>query len=106
MRRFNPFRVGIDYCWPSRGCRSARPTAIQMNPLGGLLWGLKNVQTPELAPDGASSAKTAFPSITLLSPEANLHGRDARATWHGHLAHVAFIVKSARYAPRDQDLTE
>ncbi len=27
------------------------------------------------------------PSITLLSPGGNLHGRDARATWHGHLAH-------------------
>ena len=46
-------------------------------------------------------------SITLLSPEANLHGRDARATWHGHLAHAgASIVKSAMYAPRDQNLTK
>jgi hypothetical protein len=30
----------------------------------------------------------------LLSPEANLHGRDARATWHGHLAHVALSSKA------------
>ena len=45
MQRFYPFRVGIDYGWLSRGCRSARPTAIQMNPL----WGLKNVQSPDLA---------------------------------------------------------
>jgi len=36
-------------------------------------------------------------SITLLSPEANLHGRDARATWHGHLAHAAHISSKARW---------
>jgi hypothetical protein len=35
-------------------------------------------------------------SITLLSPEANLHGQDARATWHGHLAHAAHISSKAR----------
>src|SRR6058998_1589645 len=33
-------------------------------------------------------------SITLLSREANPHGRDARATWHGHLAHAVLVVKA------------
>ena len=39
---------------------------------------------------------TTSPNITLLSPEANLHGRDARATWHGNLAHAAHISSKAR----------
>jgi len=33
-------------------------------------------------------------SITLLGREANPHGRDARATWHGHLAHAVLVVKA------------
>jgi len=33
-------------------------------------------------------------SITLLSREANPHGRDARATWHGHLAHAVESERS------------
>jgi len=39
---------------------------------------------------------TCAASITLSRSEANLHGRDARATWHGHLAHVAPISSKAR----------
>ncbi len=35
--------------------------------------------------------ESCLASITLLSREANLHGRDARATWHGHLAHAALM---------------
>ena len=39
------------------------------------------------------------PSITLLSREANPHGRDARATWHGHLAHAVLVVKARWMRP-------
>lgn len=35
-------------------------------------------------------------SITLLCPEANLHGRDASATWPGRAAQAAQLSSKAR----------